>query len=202
MRTLKFALLLAFVFASAPAYADSDLTFTLDFGTGSGSSTSLKPDADTCLPPNCVLFSGTLSDTDTDLSDVYLTSISVTFSTTPSSGALTVDNTFYDDVPGVLSGDPDYASDELGNPPNIYDGPIFGIDIAPDTSPGAYTGTVTIGALGGTNDPDYNGFTVTADITVVVTPEPATGGLALVGLAAFAKRGWVIRKWHSSAASR
>lgn len=202
MRAPSFACLaVVLAFASAPAYGDSDLTFTLDSGIGSGASTNLSPDADTCLPPNCVLFSGTLFDTDTDLSDLYLTDISVAFSSNPASGALTVDNTFYDDVPGVLSGDPNYATDNLGNPPNSYSGPIFGIDIAPETTVGVYTGTVTIDGLGGTNDPEYNGFTVSANITVVVTPEPAAGGLALVGLAAFAARGRVIR-WHSSAASR
>jgi hypothetical protein len=187
--------------AAAPAYA-GDLTFTLDSSTGSGSPMNLNPDADFCGPPNCALFTGTLFDTDTDDSYLFLETIEVTFSSNPASGALTIDNTFYDDVSEILSGDPDYATDDLGNPPNVDSGDLFGIDIAPGTSSGVYTGTVTIDAAGGTNDPNDNGFTVTQDITVVVTPEPVAGSLALAGLLALAVSYRLKSKWHSPEASR
>ncbi len=203
MRTSTLACLAVLLALATPAYGFSDLDFTLDFNTGSGSSTSLNPDADSCLPPNCVLFTGTLLDTDTDLSYIYLTDISVAFSSNPPTGALTLDNTFYDVVPGVLSGDPNYATDGLSNPPDIYSGPIFGIDIAPGTSLGAYTGTVTVDAIGGTFDPDYQGFSVIQDITVqVIAPEPAAGCLALLGLAVFSAWGWRKHKWRTSESSR
>jgi hypothetical protein len=191
----------ALALAAAPAYA-GDLTFTLDSSTGSGSPTNLNPDADICVPPNCALFTGALFDTDTDDSYLFLDSIGVTFSSNPVSGSLTIDNTFYDDFPGILSGDPDYATDDLGNPPNIDPGDLFGIDIAPGTSSGVYTGTVTIDAAGGTDDPNDNGFIVTQDITVVVTPEPPARSLALAGLLALAVSYRLKSKWHSSEASR
>jgi hypothetical protein len=191
-----------------PAYGG--LSFSLNPGVGTGSPTNLPPDPDTCFAPNCVLFTGTLEDTDTDSSimligytpDGISPVITVTFLSIPAEGSLSLDNTFYEDVPGVLSGDPTWATDGSGNPPNIYgdDEPIFGIDIAPGTSIGVYSGEVTIYAAGGTDDPDYNGFSVTQDFTVNVTPEPSTVGLSLVGLAALL--GWrgVKRKWHPSEA--
>src|ERR1700735_357820 len=95
-------------FAGAPAFG-GDLTFTLDSNTGSGSLTNLNPDPDLCFPPNCVLFTGTLENTDddpvpNDLSYpyMYLYGIPATFSSNPASGALAIDNTFYNYVPGVL----------------------------------------------------------------------------------------------------
>lgn len=163
------------------------------------------PDSDPpCLQPNCVLFSGTLLDNDTDDSLLFLNTIGVTFSPGPTSGDLTIDNTFYDStdyVPGVLSGDLNYVADGL--PTNAYSGDIFGIDIAPGTPFGVYTGTVTINAAGGTNDPNGDGFIVTQIITVdVVSPEPAAGSLALGGLLALTLSYRLKRKWHSSEASR
>lgn len=208
MRSSIFASFIAVLaLAAAPAYA-GDLTFTLDSNTGSGIPTSLNPDPDSCLPSNCVLFTGTLANTDNDSvpNDPFypymaLSSIGAVFSSSPASGALTIDNTFYEDVPGVLSGDSSYAGD--GNAPDTYSGSIFGIDIARGTSPGVYTGTVTIDAEGGYDDPDYNGFTVTEDITVdVLAPEPEAGSLALGGLLALALSFGLKRKWDSSEASR
>ena len=61
---------------------------------------------------------------------------------------------------------------------------------------------VTIYAEGGYDDSGYNGFTVSQDITVTVTPEPAAGGLALAGLLALAVSYRLKRTWHSSEASR
>ncbi len=191
-----------------PAYGS--LIFSLDSDVGYGSPTNLPADADTCLAPNCVLFTGALDDTDIDSSfmligftpDGVSPVITVTFFSSPAAGSLSLDNTFYEDVPGVLSGDPTWATDGLGNPPNIYgdNEPIFGIDIAPGTSSGVYTGEVTIYAAGGTDDPNYDGFSVAQDFTVDVTPEPepSTVGLSLVGLAAF--MGWrgVKLRWRPS----
>ena len=191
--------------AAAPARGQ-DLTFTLDSPAGSGSPTNLVPDPDPpCLQPDCLVFSGTLLDNDTDDSLLFLNSIDVTFSPGPGSGALTLDGTFYDStdyVPGVLSGDPNYASTISACRANVYSGDLFGIDIAPGTPLGVYTGTVTIDAAGGTDDPNDDGFTVSQDITVIVTPEPAARSLALAGLLALAVSYRLKRKWYSSEASR
>jgi uncharacterized protein (TIGR03437 family) len=158
----------------ANAFA-ADLTFTLNSTSGSGATATLTPDADPpCSQPNCVLFSGTLTDNDTDSSLMLIESIQVTFGGTNPPSGLTADNTFSFDVPGVLSGDPNYATDNSGNPANAYTGPIFGIDIAPGTPPGTYTATVTITAVGGTGDPNQNGFSVSQNITVTVTQIPQT----------------------------
>ena len=81
------------------------------------------------------------------------------------------DSTFFEDVPGTLSDDPNYLND--ANPPNTYTGPIFGIDIAPGTSVGAYIITVD-----------------------VLAPEPAAGDAALGGLAALAAWHGFRRKWR------
>ncbi len=108
-------------------------------------------------------------DNNTDGSLVYLSDVGISFSSSnPSSGYLSIDNTFYSSVPGVLSGDPNFATDNSGNPANKYAGPIFGIDIAPGTPAGSYTATVTIYASGGTNDPNLNGFTVSQNVTITV----------------------------------
>ncbi len=131
------ALLFGMLSLAAASACAADLTFTLTSNNQSGSATNLPPDADPpCLQPNCVLFSGALTDTDTDLSFLFLQSLSVTFSSSnPSTGLLSLDNSFDFDVPGVLSGDPAYSTDNSGNPANAYSGPVFGIDIAPEHSP-------------------------------------------------------------------
>jgi len=196
-----------FVLAAAQAFGDSDMTFTLLTNIGSGLSMDLSPDpGPPCLPPSCVLFTGTLTDTDVDTDpsypDMVFSTISVAFSTNPTSGLLSIDNTFYDAVDyfsGILSGDPNYATDNLGNPPNTYTGPLFGIDIAPGTTLGSYTGSVTINVAGGLDDPNYGGFTVTQGITVNVVPEPGAAGLSLAGVAFLMVGFEVRRKWHSVA---
>jgi hypothetical protein len=127
----------------------------------------------------CVVFSGTLTDTDTDGSLLYLESAAINFTVPGDASYFTLDNTFFSDVPGVLSGDPNWATD--GNPfANTYTGPIFGVDIAPSTPVGTYVETIVISAAGGTDDPLLNGFTVDEAFTVIVTPEP-TSGLTMVG---------------------
>jgi hypothetical protein len=186
-----------------------DLDFSLDNGgIGSGYSTSTGPDADCYSVPqaNCVLFTGTLTDLDNDPAaflffDQFPAGIQVVFSNSPASGSLTLDNTFYNVVPGLLSGDPDWAAD--GFPADTYSGPIFGIEIAPNTSPGIYSGTVTIGASGGDDDPNGNGFTVQENFTVdVLSPEPGAFTLLFAGLLPLV--GWLTmkRKWRSPASSR
>jgi hypothetical protein len=178
------------VLAASRAFGDSDLVFTLVSYSGTGSPASLAPDpSPPCSEPNCVLFSGTLTDTDVDADPAYpvmvFPAIGVTFSPGPAGGVLSLDNTFYDSVdffPGTLSGDPNWATDGLGNPPNSYTGPLFGIDIAPGTSLGEYAGIITISAAGGLLDPNYTGFTITQEITVEVAPEPSAAALSLAGL--------------------
>ncbi len=161
---VRFFLLL--VIFAAPIFA-ADLTFSLNSSSGSGSITRLAPEGNPpCLAPSCVPFSGTLTDSDTDLSFLQLDNLTISFDSGNPSTGLSLDNTFLAVVPGLLSGDPNYATS--GNPPNAYSGPLFGIDIAPQTPAGTYHATVTIHASGGTGDPNSNGFTVSKDITVTV----------------------------------
>lgn len=184
-----------------------DLSFTLNsyFGAATAPNSAPDPGALCSIEPGCVPFGGTLMDTDTDDSVMSLNSIGVVFSTNPAAGGLTLDNTFYEDVPGALSGDPNYATDNSGNPPNEYSGPIFGIDIAPGTTPGLYMGTVTIYGVGGDGDPNDQGFAVSPSlsqqITVDVVPEPGGASLVLAGLAALGLWYGFKGKWHSSEAS-
>lgn len=209
------AILLVILMAATPAFAD-DLTLTLDSNIGAGLAPGIAPDPDPpCLPPSCVLFSGTLTDNDTDGSyiitgpdpDFDLNDISVAFSSGPASGGLTLDNTWDDfatqNGAGVLIGDPNAATD--GAPfLNSYTGALFGIDIAPGTTAGQYTGTVTIEAqhVDQNFNPIGDPFTVSAQITVDVTPEPGGASLALAGLAVLGASYGLRRKWRSSAASR
>ena len=125
----------------------------------------------------CVVFSGTLTDPDTDGSDTFLAGISVNFTLPAANGYFTVDNTFFNDVPGGLEGDTD------NNPfSNTYTGAIFGLDFSPSTPAGVYTGMATISAYGGTNDPNDDGFTESASFTVEITPEPGSGWMIVIGL--------------------
>jgi len=197
--------------AAVPAFADSmpvgDLTFVLDSTTVSGNATGSNADPDNCaLTPNCALFTGTLTNTDNDASDSYpmfISSLGVVFDSIPANGGLTLDNTFGDNVAGLLSTDPEYATDNSGNPSDSYYGPIFGIDIAPGTTPGVYTGTVTITGSGGLGDESYAGFTVSDAFTVdVLAPEPSAAQLLLAGLLPFALWHGARRKWFSSALRR
>jgi hypothetical protein len=168
---------------SAPAFGS--LTFVLS------PSVEVSPpgtDPATCEATGvapCVIFSGTLADTDADnLYYIALEDISVSFTNPSDSAYFTLDNTFFDDVPGGLEGD------TLNNPfPNSYSGPIFGIDIDPSTPVGVYSEMAVISAAGGDGDPGYDGFTVEEGFTVIISsPEPASaltlgaGLLALVAL--------------------
>jgi len=164
-------LLLLAVFVG-PIAAD-DLTVTLNSSTGSGSVMRLAPEPNPpCLAPACVPFSGTLTDIDTDSSFLQLDSISISFDPANPSTGLSLDNTFMAMVPGLLSGDPNFATS--GNPRNAYSGPIFGIDIGPQTAAGTYHATVTVHASGGTGDPNANGFTISKAITVTVVAASQT----------------------------
>jgi hypothetical protein len=191
------------VFAAIPAMAD-ELTFTLDSYVGSGYPTNLNPDADTCLPPNCVLFTGTLTDNDVDpqpddspaflvVGNPYTGAMDLT----DFDGLLSLDNI---SPPGLLSGDTEYATDGLSNPANTYSGPIFGVDIPVGTLFGSYTDTVYLDITPANgNSP----FTVSAQVTVDVVPEPSALSLLLAGFViltgwfSFRRRG-VVGKWHSS----
>jgi hypothetical protein len=187
---------------TAPAYAD-ELTFTLNSIVGYGAPTNLNPDPNFCASPNCVLFTGTLMDNDVDPSPDNNPSFLYIFSPYTKAadaitfdGVLSLDNT----APlGTLSGDTNYATDGLSNPPNIYRGPIFGVDIPTGTPAGEYVDAVYLDIYPSNgNDP----FTISADVTVIVSPEPAPGCLLAGGLAALAVWCWVRRKCDSSESSR
>jgi hypothetical protein len=162
---------------------------------GQGLQMLLSPATETSTPTGSVIFSGTLVDTDTDDSFLFLNDISVVF-TPPADSYLSVDPTgdptsspntfFFNTVSGDLIGDGVTGDD-------TYTGPIFEVYIAPDTPLGDYFGTTNI--LGGYDGPDadFNPLLPTAaSFEVVVTPEPGVFLLTLAGLAGLAimKRRW------------
>src|ERR1022692_3206336 len=78
----------------------------------------------------CVVFSGTITDTNTDGSFLSLESVALD-PAVPADDFFTLDNLFYNDVPGLFSGDPSAPGD--GNPSYTYGpDPIFGLDFAPN----------------------------------------------------------------------
>lgn len=177
-----FLLLAGLAWISVTAQAD-ELTYSLVSNVGYGSATGQNPDPDFCAPPNCVLFTGTLMDNDVDPSlDTNPTYLGIS---TPYTAAadmtdfalvLSIDNVA---PTGVLSGDTNYATDNLGNPPNIYQGPIFGVDIPAGTPVGDYVDAVYL-EIYPTNG--NSPFTVSQTVDVVVIPEPSALWLSLAGL--------------------
>jgi hypothetical protein len=165
-----------FALLAVHAHASS-LLFTLSPAEESGQTTHAPVD---------VFFSGTLTDTDTtdtcdndNVNCLYLNFISFTFDQSTATSHLSPDtDQFYlANVPGFLSDDG--ASSGLYD---TYTGNIFGINIAPDTPIGTYTGTVSI--YGGYDDSQANNLLASQTWTVVASPEPADFGLAMAGLAA------------------
>jgi hypothetical protein len=200
--SVSFVAVAVLALAAAPAHAD-ELAFTLDSYIGYGMPTSLNPDPDSCLPPNCVLFTGTLTDNDVDPQpDTNPSYLGIGTPYTDASDMVTFDGVLsLDNVAptGVLSGDTEWATDGLLNPANTYSGPIFGVDIPTGTPAGVYVDAVNLDIYP-TNGNSQ--FTVSATVTVVVAPEPAVAGLMLGGLAALATWWGVRRKWPSLEASR
>lgn len=174
MERLAFASIL--VLAMPCAAFGNDLSFTLNPAAQTYPPTYdpaiCEVNSGTTQP--CLLFLGTLTDTDTDGSYLSLYSLTLDFTNDPQDSAyFTVDNAFYNDVPGSFVGDPNAATD--GSPvPNTYTGPIFGLDIDPSTPSGEYNLTAAIEGAGGTGDPTYSGFIEEAQFAVFVVPEPAS----------------------------
>lgn len=125
----------------------------------------------------CVVFSGTVTDNDTDGSPLDLTGITLS----AYSNYFTVDNTFSNDTPGLFEGDangtfaPDYA-------PVSYTGAVMGLDIGAGTPAGTYNDVAEFLGSGGTAGPDMSGYLTYVDFTVVVAPEPSSGGLVVTSL--------------------
>jgi hypothetical protein len=109
-------------------------------------------------------------------------------------GFLSLDNIAPTDL--VLSGDSNV--DDL-NPPTSESGPVFGIDIPVGTPFGVYEDTVYLDITPTNGNPV---FTVSAEVTVDVVPEPATPVLLFGGLAALAALCRVRNKWSSYDSSR
>jgi hypothetical protein len=213
MRTTLLAIFLATLTCALPALGNElDFSLISNIGVESAPDNTLAATPLCLVEPGCILFSGSLTDNDTDGSyiltgpdsDFGLSDITVTFSSLPTSGGLTLDNTWDDFADaGVLIGDPNAATDGDGAP-NLYTGPLFGIDIAPGTTPGRYTGTVTIEAqhLDPDFDPIGDPFTVSQQFTVDVVPEPASWGFALAGLMVLGAWCRLRKKWPFFEASR
>jgi hypothetical protein len=172
---------------SAIAFGGTDLSFMLNPGIE-----SYPPGADPVFcetngtSSSCVVFSGSLIDTDldnsVDMQLLFLNDIYIDYTLDPAAAAyFSIDSTFYNLTPGVLS---------VNNPPfqPSYTGPIFGVDFDPATTPyGIYNMTAVIDASGGDGDPNYAGFSVTEAFTVVIaSPEPTSGMLIFAGLSVIA----------------
>jgi hypothetical protein len=192
---ISFPAFAVLAFAALPAQAN-ELTFTLDSYIGYGMATGQNPDPNSCLAPNCVLFTGTLTDNDVDpqpdnfpsylgIGTPYTDAVDMmTFD-----GVLSLDNIAPAD--GVLSGDTNPGDLQ---PPTFESGPIFGVDIPAGTPLGVYVDTVNLDI---TPTNGNSPFTVSAQVTVVVAPEPSAAGCLLAGLAALAVWCGVKRRWPS-----
>ena len=199
---ISFPILSFLTFAALPVQA-SELTFTLDSDIGYGTPTSMNPDPSTCLPPNCVLFTGTLTDNDVDPQpDNNPSYLFIGTPYTDASDMLTFDGVLsLDNIApiGTLSGDTECANDGFANPANTYSGPIFGVDIPAGTPAGVYVDAVNLD-ITPTNGNSL--FTVSAEVTVVVVaPEPSAVRCLFAGLAAMAAWWGVKRRWPSFEAS-
>jgi hypothetical protein len=144
---------------------------------------TLSPSTLSGVPGGSVIFSGTIVDTDAGTVHngdfVYLNDIAVIFDP-PGDSLLSAPDTFFiNTVPGDLIGDTNPID-------NTYSGPIFEVDIAPNTPAGTYTGTFSI--LGGYTEPlaDFDVLATQTFQVVVPAPEPATAGLLLLPLAGLA----------------
>jgi MYXO-CTERM domain-containing protein len=165
---IRRALFIILLLAAVPAFAT--LTFTIsdpvEFSPPGG-----VPNP-TCQNGSlsCVIFSGTI--TPDSGADTFLNDIQIVF--TPGTAFLSGNSAFFQSAfgpPGFMA-----SSD----PP--YTGTIFEIDVASNAPLGTYHGTATI--LGNNTSPSPPNAAVSNAVpfTVVVTPEPAAGSLALLGL--------------------
>jgi hypothetical protein len=209
---ISFPALVVLALVAVPAHAD-ELTLTLDSYIGYGATNPNPPDLDNCPPPNCVLFTGTLTDNDVDPQpDVYPSFLQIGTPSTDAADMITFDGILALDpniapAYGYLSGDANAA--DL-NPPTTESGPVFGVVIPETAVPGVYVDTVnlvitpyTFSAIDDTYE-FGNPFTVSAQVTVDVdiTPEPSALSCLFAGLAALAAWCGVKRKWPSFEASR
>ena len=161
-RLLRLSCCLALLVVWMPRSASADLTFIL------------TPNLEAGPPGSLLTYSGNL--TYSGVNPFFLNDISFTFN--GGAGAvLTGDSTiFFNNVPGIFfDGD-------------IYNGPIFGIQISPAAAPLLYSGVATI--LGGV---DFFATDPLASDTFFVsaTPEPATWVMFLaggVGVVAYARK--------------
>lgn len=176
---------IAMIAALAALPLSAGLTATLNPTTEFGSPQSFSVSID---------FYGTLFDTDTantcdsSFTDcTWLNNISVNFDQAGASTYLSLDtNPFFNVLPTLATcpGGAILSDDSTGS--GAFDtcsGPIFGIIIAPNTPLDIYTGEVSI--LGGIDDSTAQSVLATVSWTLdVTTPEPASFGLAVLGLAA------------------
>ncbi len=149
---VRTALISALLLVAIQATVSADLTFTL------------TPNLEAGPPGSLLTYSGNLSYT--GVNPVFLNDIQITFN--GGAGAvLTGDSTiFFNNVPGIFfDGD-------------LYNGPIFGVQISPAAAPLLYSGVATI--MGG-DDFAANNPLASQTFFVSATPEPATWAMFLLG---------------------
>jgi hypothetical protein len=108
--------------------------------------------------------------TNPTLSDVLANDIQVSLSGSAATFLTPDTNAFFANVPGVFA------------PGDTYTGIVFGLQLAPGTPLGSYSGTVTL--LGDPNgaDPGATQSLATATFQIAVAPEPGAGLLAVAAL--------------------
>lgn len=128
---------------------------------------------------SCIIFSSVITP---DAANSYnFTDVTVTLDP-PSTGLSYSDAFFFAWGPlGINAGDPT-------DPSTWFAGPTFEIDVDALTAPGIYTGSATL--VGGTNpDPSLDTSALgSSSFTIVVSPEPRLGWLALVIVAGLGMR--------------
>jgi hypothetical protein len=125
-----------------------------------------------------IVFSGSLANT--SLADLFINDVSFTIA--PLLGVTLDSNTFFSNVPGILSP----AGDPSGF--DLYSGPLFGLQISPTALLGGYSGTVNF--LGGADQTSL-GSIGSASFQLTVTPaapEPSTLAIFAMGALAIRRR--------------
>src|SRR5271154_730 len=125
MTSMKSLLLVSIAAMGLAPAAFADIVFALNPSTGVYPPGSNMGDCLSGGSAPCIIFAGTLTDTDTDGSLDLLEGITVNFVQPAGNADFTLDSTFTNDVQLLFEGD---TLDTSAT--NSYSGPIFGLDFA------------------------------------------------------------------------